>query len=154
MYEFVVRRVETVLDGTFVKRIDFEYHELVRSPAFLLVFLDFVQRRSLLLRQIAEEREHDAVPLLDRVTVDFRTSGRLVVLTDGRNSRAAAVSGEAPAVIGTDHVVVPDPAFAQRATSMDTNIAQDVSFAFVVAERDQSEPENLCTVRLVVGNFF
>ncbi len=109
VHELVVRGVESVLHGALVVVIDFQDQDPVRAPALLAVLLDVQQRRPLLLGQIAEEREHDAVLLLHRVGIDLGPRRRLLLVADRRDARASTVAVVFPAVVGAHDTAVADP---------------------------------------------
>ena len=124
MHEFIMRRIEAVLDRTLVVIIDVENDELVGAPRRIRVFRNLIQRRSLLGGQIAEEREHDVVFFLHRVAVDLGPRRRLLPVAERRDQHALPVAVELPAMIRTLDAVLPDCALAERAAPVDTGIGQ------------------------------
>ena len=143
----VVGGVETVLDGTLVVVVHIEGDER-RAPLIRAVLGHGHDRRALLLGQVAEEREHDAVLLLHRVGVDAGARRRLGLAADGRDAGADAFAVVAPAVVGAlDGAVVLALAGSERGAAVDAGVGEHGGLALVVAEHDEVVREDADLLR-------
>ena len=135
VHEFVMNRVHPILQRAFVVAGGFQNHELGAPPFRIGIFLDFVEWCTFFLGQIAEERKHDAVFFLHRVTVYFGACGRLGIRLEGRYQLTFAVTAITPAVIGADDTAIFDRAVGQRAAAVRAGIGQHMGGTCSIAKR-------------------
>ena len=141
MDELVVRRVDTVLDRTFVVEVPFK--DLIGlAPAFLAELGNVHNGRPLRFRQIAEKREDEAVTLDDGIGVDFGPCGDFGVGTHRRDSRAHTVTVELPTVVRALHAIALALSVHERAAAMNAYIAQTMGRPPAVAEKDEVLPQH------------
>ena len=102
---FVMSGVKSVLDGALVVVVDVKAHD-GRAPLRVVLFFDLQNWRTLSFGQVAQEREHDAILFLNRITVDARACRDFGFDAERGNARAFAFCVETPAMIGALHGAV------------------------------------------------
>ena len=132
VHEFVMRRVDTVLDGALVIDVPFEFLD-GGCPALLAPLVYLQDGGALVFFEVTKEAVNQAVALRDGVGVHPCAARRLGFHPDRRHAHTLACAVEAPAVIRTLHATVGHQSIGQRTAAMAAGIAQAMGLAFLVA---------------------
>ena len=149
MDEFVMGGVEAVLHRALVVVVELPFLKR-RAPARLPVLGNVHDRRTLFFRQVAEEREDEAVLLDRRIGIYLRPRRDPGVLAHGGNAHALAVAVVLPAVIGALDIVALDLAVRETAAAMNAHVAHDVGHAVRIAVEHEVDAQHAHLARLLL----